>query len=125
MTNKTIEQKADQYLKTGGVHCPHCLYFDIEAQSPKSHDAGWSQRCLCLRCGSEWTDEHGLCAVTIDDVTYEQQGVTLSDDVRRLLDMVEAIESAHVVYAGPAQEEAIRQGIEAARRLREEVSEHG
>lgn len=125
MTNKTTEERADQYLKMGGVHCPHCLYFDIEAQSAKSHDAGWSQRCLCLRCGSEWTDEHGLYAVTIDDVTYEQKTAAPSDDVQRLLDLAEAIESAHVVYASPAQEEAIRQGIEAAQRLREEVSRNG
>ena len=61
----------------------------------------------------------------IDEKTYDQQSTTPSEDIKRLLDLAEAIESAHVVYASPAQEEAIRQGIEAAQRLREEVSRNG
>ncbi len=57
------DQRADRYIETDGVRCPHCGTEEITPGKMQT-DAGvaW-QRVSCDACGAEWRDNYVLDTV--------------------------------------------------------------
>jgi formate dehydrogenase maturation protein FdhE len=60
----TVEQKQD-YIVSGGNHCPYCASHNITALIFDGEDGG--QPVRCEDCGKEWTDIYKL--VDIEEET--------------------------------------------------------
>ncbi len=69
---KSDKEKVTDYLKSGGVTCPHCGSEGIEGssfdfESPNS----LSQEIGCLDCGKEWRDFYTLTSVKLNPNSKE------------------------------------------------------
>lgn len=135
MKNETeLLAKAKEYIDNGAPGCPFCEEeIDIEWGRDDYDGSSSFAKCRCYACDKEWLQDSSVTGIAVRDENDEWHSLSpylvmsyeRSEALSALLAMAEAVESAHVVFASPAQEEAIRQGIEAARRLREEVSKDG
>lgn len=127
--------KVREYIDNGAQGCPFCEEeIDIEWGRDDYGGSSSFAKCRCYSCDKEWLQYSEVTGIAVRDENKEWKSISPYVVVSQerldalsalLLAMADAIENAHVVFASPAQEEAIRQGIEAARRLLEEVSEHG
>lgn len=118
---KTVRELTDE----GFPRCPHCgEEEDIDRGWP-DYDGNESRTmCRCGSCDKEWQEMHAATGIAVRNDAGEWWGIVPvwtvdKDDLQKLLALADAVESVHVVYANPAAEEAIRQGIEAAKRLKE------
>lgn len=62
----TDDQKK-KYLKSGGIHCPHCNSENLNTGHMNT-DAGCAwQAVTCENCGEEWIDEYDLTGIRDQD----------------------------------------------------------
>ena len=57
------KDQATEYLKTGGVHCPHCKSHNIEGGSFEYDSTVIWQKVTCYDCHKRWIDIHDLTSV--------------------------------------------------------------
>jgi len=78
--NIELKKKYSDYLKSGGLTCPHCDSLSITGDGSIETDAGvaW-QHVSCDDCAASWTDQYSLSSVDTDDfgIIHVDDSVTL------------------------------------------------
>lgn len=117
--------EAGKFIHGGADGCPICGSDQTDADGGIDQD-GWTAWRLmrCNDCNNEWHELFEMSGVAFrtgkngEWETFDME-VRRREAMEKLLLLAEAVESVHVVYATPAQEEAIRKGVEAAKAWRE------
>lgn len=60
----------EEYIKNGGLNCPHCKSDNTRGESAEIEAGSATQNCYCVDCGSEWTDIYKLTG--FDNLTLEK-----------------------------------------------------
>lgn len=57
------ETEKQTYIRKGGVRCPYCSSYNIEAGQLNMEESGIYQDVECKSCGKSWMDEYTLTAI--------------------------------------------------------------
>lgn len=64
---KLTPEARQRYIESGGVSCPFCGTYNIEAEEVDYFDDCIEQNVSCLDCGEQWLDIY-----KITDILYEE-----------------------------------------------------
>jgi hypothetical protein len=110
-----------KFIHGGADGCPLCGSDQTDADGGLDQD-GWTAWRLmrCNDCDGEWQELFEMSGLAFrtgkngEWETYDMEAMRRAA-LAKLLALAEAVECTHVVYATPAQEVAIREGVEAAK----------